>query len=487
MKDGASNGNQIAEESSTSEDGKKETAEAAAVKKIKRENLRKRSTSVDRSSSSSSSSSSESEEERKKKKKKYRKRKSRSPKRKHTKSKKSRKSRERSVSSDRSASRRTKERSSPEAERLEKDKKRNSDAENSDSKEKSRSRSKRKSRSRDRRSRSRDRRSRSRDRRSRSRDKKKRSRSRDRTHKSRDRRNVSRERRSRSRDRRRSRDGKRRSRSRDRRNSRSRDRRRSRSRERRRSRSRDRSRRRRSQSRDRRPRSSSSSPYRFGFDKAMDSQERLARRLERAKELTRIKQEEEAKKRSETGLVGLKDTELRAIISFYAFFAYSYRFLPFFSTKPSPQMLALKAQAEKATGITIPSYYNPNVINPLSYATQEAKRKKLWSKAEVISLSISGSVWSKMTLGDNKTDEKFAKLMGIKSNAKGVGTEVDADGVMKKQQELMSNLDMQYQQARITTHTQRGVGLGFSSAYVNPNAVATQQAADNTAQPPPAT
>uniref|UniRef100_F6QTB8 Arginine/serine-rich coiled-coil protein 2 n=1 Tax=Ciona intestinalis TaxID=7719 RepID=F6QTB8_CIOIN len=455
MKDGASNGNQIAEESSTSEDGKKETAEAAAVKKIKRENLRKRSTSVDRSSSSSSSSSSESEEERKKKKKKYRKRKSRSPKRKHTKSKKSRKSRERSVSSDRSASRRTKER----------------------------------------RSRSRDRRSRSRDRRSRSRDKKKRSRSRDRTHKSRDRRNVSRERRSRSRDRRRSRDGKRRSRSRDRRNSRSRDRRRSRSRERRRSRSRDRSRRRRSQSRDRRPRSSSSSPYRFGFDKAMDSQERLARRLERAKELTRIKQEEEAKK-SEKAAQAIMTTSpkdpgsvaVQPIISFYAFFAYSYRFLPFFSTKPSPQMLALKAQAEKATGITIPSYYNPNVINPLSYATQEAKRKKLWSKAEVISLSISGSVWSKMTLGDNKTDEKFAKLMGIKSNAKqGVGTEVDADGVMKKQQELMSNLDMQYQQARITTHTQRGVGLGFSSAYVNPNAVATQQAADNTAQPPPAT
>lgn len=35
--------------------------------------------------------------------------------------------------------------------------------------------------------------------------------------------------------------------------------------------------------------------------------------------------------------------------------------------------------------------------------------------------------------------------------------------VLKKQQELFASLDQQYQVARAATHTQRGLGLGFSS------------------------
>ena len=38
-----------------------------------------------------------------------------------------------------------------------------------------------------------------------------------------------------------------------------------------------------------------------------------------------------------------------------------------------------------------------------------------------------------------------------------------ASDVLKKQQELFASLDQQYQVARATTHTQRGLGLGFSS------------------------
>ena len=43
----------------------------------------------------------------------------------------------------------------------------------------------------------------------------------------------------------------------------------------------------------------------------MDAQERLARRLERAKELTKIKKEEERKKIAENSLLGLKDDKLK--------------------------------------------------------------------------------------------------------------------------------------------------------------------------------
>jgi len=39
----------------------------------------------------------------------------------------------------------------------------------------------------------------------------------------------------------------------------------------------------------------------------------------------------------------------------------------------------------------------------------------------------------------------------------------------KKHQELFQRLDQEYQFARMTTHTQRGVGLGFSTTVIDPN------------------
>lgn len=69
---------------------------------------------------------------------------------------------------------------------------------------------------------------------------------------------------------------------------------------------------------------------------------------------------------------------------------------------------------------------------------------------------------------------KFRKLMGLKQD----GTEVDdqpsssssakpeaAKGteVIQKQEALFRDLDTQYETARIITHTQRGMGFGYSS------------------------
>lgn len=36
---------------------------------------------------------------------------------------------------------------------------------------------------------------------------------------------------------------------------------------------------------------------------------------------------------------------------------------------------------------------------------------------------------------------------------------------LQKQEEMFRNLDVQYEMARSQTHTQRGMGLGFSSSF----------------------
>lgn len=64
---------------------------------------------------------------------------------------------------------------------------------------------------------------------------------------------------------------------------------------------------------------------------------------------------------------------------------------------------------------------------------------------------------------------KFKKLMGIKhEGAKGEGTSEFTEEQKKKREEFFSRLDKDYEFARMTTHTQRGVGLGFSSQGIQP-------------------
>lgn len=64
--------------------------------------------------------------------------------------------------------------------------------------------------------------------------------------------------------------------------------------------------------------------------------------------------------------------------------------------------------------------------------------------------------------------EKFRKLMGIKSSNEttdGASTTMNKpnDDVASNQEALFQNLDMQYSIARMSTHTHRGVGLGFGT------------------------
>ncbi|KAJ6216927.1 hypothetical protein RDWZM_008084 [Blomia tropicalis] len=133
----------------------------------------------------------------------------------------------------------------------------------------------------------------------------------------------------------------------------------------------------------------------------------------------------------------------------------------------------------------IPKYYNAKVVNPLKIATQEEKRKLLWgdTKKDKPSSSSSTNVWTNLKFqgerGSQMT-EKFRKLMGIKED----DDDDDEDEAMTTatneaitsndnttnsslsttQEKLFQNLDMQYSIARMSTHTHRGVGLGFGSS-----------------------
>lgn len=202
----------------------------------------------------------------------------------------------------------------------------------------------------------------------------------------------------------------------------------------------------------------------------MAAQEKLARRLERAKEIQKRKVEQ-SKNSDEKVEDAVKKAAQLASDSINP----NYEGL---SAKATAQVEALRAKAFAETGIEVPKYYNPLAINPMNYAQQAAKRKKLWAKKDDEqekqksidpTVAEKTALWSGVKFGDNKSNEKFAKLMGIKSDkAKESGTSASQE-IVKKQAEVFQNLDLQYQQARLTTHTQRGVGLGFSSTYIDPN------------------
>lgn len=144
----------------------------------------------------------------------------------------------------------------------------------------------------------------------------------------------------------------------------------------------------------------------------------------------------------------------------------------------TPQMALLQTmatmhqKAQEMTGIAVPKYYNPAAVNPLKYAEQVQKRKLLWSKAKDHKEDKEKEWKTSAALAsdsDGKTKGKFFKLMGIKQGESDNQTEetetVDLEERKKQHDELFSRLDKDYEFARMTTHTQRGVGLGFSSSH----------------------
>ncbi|KAK9874139.1 hypothetical protein WA026_002494 [Henosepilachna vigintioctopunctata] len=141
-----------------------------------------------------------------------------------------------------------------------------------------------------------------------------------------------------------------------------------------------------------------------------------------------------------------------------------------------------EASGECESGDNKNRFFMPGITG--KYREQIEKRKLLWQKkdpqklAEVVvtqaqpSASIGAStsrvtkLWETTTFAqdqDGKVASKFKRLMGIKGQTD--SAPVAPTDIIKKQEEMFSSMEQQYEVARTATHTMRGVGLGFSSSY----------------------
>ncbi|XP_035514506.1 arginine/serine-rich coiled-coil protein 2 isoform X1 [Morone saxatilis] len=246
-----------------------------------------------------------------------------------------------------------------------------------------------------------------------------------------------------------------------------------------RSRSKSRERKKRSEKVRRKSRSRSVNPPAFrGRNTAMDAQEALARRLERAKKLQEQKEKEMFEKQQQ------QQQEIAAVAAPIAVAAaaaaaasnpgLNVAALLASGTQVTPQiamaaqMAALQAKTLAETGIAVPSYYNPSSVNPMKFAEQEKKRKMLWQGKKEGDKSQTAELWEKLSFGNKDQNVKFRKLMGIKGDDEAEAAKpITDEGIktLQKQEEMFRNLDVQYEMARSQTHTQRGMGLGFSSSF----------------------
>ncbi|CAB3246136.1 unnamed protein product [Arctia plantaginis] len=133
------------------------------------------------------------------------------------------------------------------------------------------------------------------------------------------------------------------------------------------------------------------------------------------------------------------------------------------SMATAQQLRAAAHDAPSTTSGGLPSYYNPSAVNASKILNQVQKRKLLWgnkNKTEAEEAAKwSGTRFAQDT--DGKQVTKFMRLMGIKEPAAVNETPDKTADPIKKQEDLFQAMQAQYEVARATTHTMRGVGLGF--------------------------
>ncbi|TGZ47290.1 Uncharacterized protein DBV15_04193 [Temnothorax longispinosus] len=120
------------------------------------------------------------------------------------------------------------------------------------------------------------------------------------------------------------------------------------------------------------------------------------------------------------------------------------------------------------------NYYNPlATASQGKYAEQIQKRKLLWANKSkqddgnsTSATASTANTWMGTTFThdqDGKVTAKFKRLMGIKGDLPGTPAVGAKPDILKKQEEMFNNMEQQYEVARATTHTQRGVGLGYAT------------------------
>merc|ERR1712083_361988 len=127
-------------------------------------------------------------------------------------------------------------------------------------------------------------------------------------------------------------------------------------------------------------------------------------------------------------------------------------------------------------------------FTPASSAVQVTPEKKFGATGVLAGIpkqpsQSAGSFnkWETTNFGNDKANEKFRRLMGIKggSNAAPPSSTDSPSSVQKGSAKLFELQEQQYEKARAITHTARGLGLGFTPAAAVPPAPSTS------ALPPP--
>ena len=98
------------------------------------------------------------------------------------------------------------------------------------------------------------------------------------------------------------------------------------------------------------------------------------------------------------------------------------------------------------------------------------------------SIKESYNKWETTNFGNDKSNEKFRKLMGIKKSGSEVATEErsnDSFSQVSNTSKWFSDQEQQYEKARAITHNQKGLGLGFSGSGANTTAPSSSTTSKN--------
>ena len=98
------------------------------------------------------------------------------------------------------------------------------------------------------------------------------------------------------------------------------------------------------------------------------------------------------------------------------------------------------------------------------------------------SIKESYNKWETTNFGNDKSNEKFRKLMGIKKSGSEVATEDwsnDSFSQVSNTSKWFSDQEQQYEKARAITHNQKGLGLGFSGSGANTTAPSSSTTSKN--------
>ncbi|CAO2605299.1 Arginine/serine-rich coiled-coil protein 2, partial [Lemmus lemmus] len=174
-----------------------------------------------------------------------------------------------------------------------------------------------------------------------------------------------------------------------------------------------------------------------GRNTAMEAQEALARRLERAKKLQEQHEKEMVEKQKQQEMAAAAAAPGGSVLNVAALLASGTQVTP--QIAMAAQMAALQAKALAETRIAVPSYYNPAAVNPMKFAEQEKKRKMLWQGKKEGDKSQSAEIWEKLNFGNEDQNVKFRKLMRIKSEDEAGCNSVDEESykTLKQQEEVL--------------------------------------------------